>query len=215
MTERVVQDRPVGFLASSDARQRAQWKLLAMVAVLSLPVAVAVWAYWQGTTRGQLEWGELLHPARAVGALKGYDLQGHERALAALKGQWLLVSVQPAACPSRCQEHLQLLHQLRETLGKDKDRVDAVWLVPQTEQTVVPISWAHDFQILRVPLDGLRAWLAQPSDEALDAWVFVVDPLGNAMARFPAHFDSAEARKMRRVLERLLRASVAWDGPGR
>ena len=44
---------------------------------------------------------------------------------------------------------------------------------------------------------------------------YVVDPLGNAMARFPAQFDGAGAKQMRRVWERLLRASVAWDPPGR
>jgi len=43
----------------------------------------------------------------------------------------------------------------------------------------------------------------------------VVDPMGNWMMRFPAGLDAAGASKAKRDLERLLRASVSWDEPGR
>ena len=35
------------------------------------------------------------------------------------------------------------------------------------------------------------------------------------MMRLPAVFDISNSAKARRDLERLLRASVSWDGPGR
>lgn len=215
-SSRVAAGQPDQVAGQAKDRRRAHWKLLAMVVVLSLPVAVAFWAYWQGTTAGRLEWGELIDPPRPVGALQGRDLQGKERSLATLKGQWLLVSVQPGACPPACQERLRLLHQLRETLGKDKDRVDAVWLVPHGQPLAQgSASWGSDFQILQVSPTDVGAWLPAADGDALDTALFVVDPLGNAMARFPANYDSTGARKVRRVLERLLRASVAWDAPGR
>ena len=47
----------------------------------------------------------------------------------ALKGQWLLVSVGGGACDKACEDHLYQQRQLREILGKDKDRLDRVWLV--------------------------------------------------------------------------------------
>lgn len=61
----------------------------------------------------------------------------------------------------------------------------------------------------------LQAWLPVPEGMAQRDYIFVVDPMGNAMMRLPAVFDSAGANLARRDMDRLLRASVAWDAPGR
>jgi hypothetical protein len=45
--------------------------------------------------------------------------------------------------------------------------------------------------------------------------LYLVDPLGNWMMRFPAGRDRAGAAKAKRDLERLLRASSSWDRAGR
>jgi hypothetical protein len=45
--------------------------------------------------------------------------------------------------------------------------------------------------------------------------LYLVDPLGNLMMRFPAQMDAAGAGKAKRDLERVLRASAFWDTPGR
>ena len=45
--------------------------------------------------------------------------------------------------------------------------------------------------------------------------LYLVDPMGNWMMRFPAQLDLAAAAKAKRDLERLLRASSSWDQPGR
>ena len=60
----------------------------------------------------------------STGAAKAIGL-----VLPALKGQWLLVSVSGGACDASCEGHLYLQRQLRESLGREKDRVDWVWLV--------------------------------------------------------------------------------------
>jgi hypothetical protein len=45
--------------------------------------------------------------------------------------------------------------------------------------------------------------------------LYVVDPIGNWMMRFPAGMDRATASRAKRDLERLLRASAFWDKAGR
>jgi hypothetical protein len=45
--------------------------------------------------------------------------------------------------------------------------------------------------------------------------LYVVDPMGNWMMRFPARMDAAGASRAKRDLDRLLRASASWDEPGR
>jgi hypothetical protein len=45
--------------------------------------------------------------------------------------------------------------------------------------------------------------------------MYVVDPMGNWMMRFPANLKVQNAPKAKADLERLLRASAFWDNPGR
>jgi hypothetical protein len=42
------------------------------------------------------------------------------------------------ACDATCEKHLYLQRQLRESLGKDKDRLDWVWLVPDDQPLSSP-----------------------------------------------------------------------------
>jgi hypothetical protein len=45
--------------------------------------------------------------------------------------------------------------------------------------------------------------------------MYVVDPQGNLMMRFPPATDTSAAKNIKRDLDRLLRASSSWDLPGR
>jgi hypothetical protein len=45
--------------------------------------------------------------------------------------------------------------------------------------------------------------------------LYVIDPMGHFMMRFPAHMDVAGASKAKKDLDRLMRASASWDQAGR
>lgn len=193
-----------------------RWKLIAIMLLCSLPVMVSYLAYFVVRPQGQAGFGTLIDPVRPVNALLGRDLNGVERPLAALKGQWLLVSVGAGACAKDCQQRLFLQRQLRKTLGKDQERVDWVWLVNDNTPVVDSLRQALDGAVvLRLDHAALAHWLVAPNGQAVSDFLYVVDPLGNTMMRFPAQFDGAGAAKARRDLDRLLRASVSWDTPGR
>ena len=120
------------------------------------------------------------------------------------------------ACDQTCQQRLFLQRQLRETLGKDRERVDWVWLVSDD----VPIDASmrgplKDAVVLRVDDNVLKTWLEVPQGKAVADYIFVVDPLGNTMMRLPSTFGAGEVTKAKRDLDRLLRASLSWDPPGR
>ena len=69
--------------------------------------------------------------------------------------------------------------------------------------------------VLRVAPDELAGWLAPASGQLLPDHLYLVDPLGNLMMRFPADMDMATAVRAKRDLDRLLRASSSWDTEGR
>lgn len=61
----------------------------------------------------------------------------------------------------------------------------------------------------------LADWLAPAAGQALTEHLYVVDPMGHWMMRFPAGLDKAGAGRAKRDLERLMRASASWDQAGR
>jgi hypothetical protein len=69
--------------------------------------------------------------------------------------------------------------------------------------------------VLRVSPAELQTWLRPEQGAAIQDHLYVVDPLGNWMMRFPARMDVDQAPKVKRDMERLLRASAFWDTPGR
>jgi len=69
--------------------------------------------------------------------------------------------------------------------------------------------------VLQVDAGALAQWLAAAPGHQLSDHLYVIDPMGNWMMRFPAGLDMAGAAKAKRDLERLLRASASWDQPGR
>jgi len=165
---------------------------------------------------GRRNFGELIDPQRPLPAQAVVSLSGQTSSLKALKGQWLLLSVAGAACDEVCSRHLYLQRQLREGLGKDKERVDWVWLIPDAAPVPDQLLPAlKDATVLRVDGQALSDWLAPASGYQLTEHLYLVDPLGNWMMRFPANLDLASAAKVKRDLERLLRASNSWDQPGR
>lgn len=193
-------------------------KLLGIVLVCSLPFLLAYFAFFVVRPQGEASFGKLIVPAREMPPAIATTLEGTSMPLAALKGQWLLVKVDGAACVRDCQKQLVLLRQLRLTLAKDMERVDWVWLINDDAPVDASLRDAlrkDKATLLRLATQPLQQWLAPADAQALTASFFVVDPMGNAMMRFPAQMDTAAAAKARRDLEHLLRASYAWDAPGR
>lgn len=202
-------------LAAQRTRQ-GRWKMLGVLLACAAPVIASYFAYYVVRPEGRRNYGELVEPQRPMPAMAAQALDGTAQPLASLQGQWLLVSVAGGACDAQCQGNLYLQRQLRESLGKDKERVDWVWLV--TDGAPIPATIAPALQparVLRVDEAALARWLAPAPGHALMEHLYVVDPLGHWMLRFPAHMDAKDAVRARRDLDRLLRASASWDPPGR
>jgi hypothetical protein len=220
-------DEPLGLTVHSlpvpqealarDSRRTAlgRWKMLAVLAICAAPVVASYLTYYVIRPQGRPNYGELV-PERPLPALSATSLDGAGVSLRSLRGQWLLVSVAGGACDAACERHLYLQRQLRESLGKDKDRVDWVWLVADgkpVRQALLPAL--AQATVLRVDEAQLQRWLAPAPGRALGDHLYLVDPMGNWMLRFPAELGLATAPKAKGDLERLLRASASWDQPGR
>jgi cytochrome oxidase Cu insertion factor (SCO1/SenC/PrrC family) len=192
-------------------------KMLLVLGVCAAPVIASYLTYFVIRPEGRTNYSEFVMPPREIpAALPLRDLTAQPVSATGLHGQWLVVVTAGGACDARCESNLVLQRQLVEALGKDKDRVDKVWLIADdatpTPALLKAIGGSQPATVLRVPADALAQWLSPADGHQLNEHLYLVDPMGQWMMRTPVDPDPA---KLKRDLERLLRASASWDQPGR
>ncbi|MDB5931194.1 MAG: hypothetical protein JWR60_2901 [Polaromonas sp.] len=193
-----------------------RWKMILVLLVCASPVIASYLTYYVIRPEGRRNFGELIDPQRPLPAMATQTLDGRPGQLTALKNQWLLLTVAGGACDTRCEQNLYFQRQLRESLGREKERLDRVWLVNDEAPVRAALLPAlAQATVLRVRPADVADWLAPAPGKRLQDHLYLVDPLGNLMMRFPADMDAAAAAKAKRDLDRLLRAAGSWDKEGR
>jgi hypothetical protein len=205
-----------GNVATIARTKNGRWKMLMVLLLCASPVIASYITYYIIRPEGRRNFGELIQPQKVVPNLNATNLSGANVNLQTLTGQWLLVSVSGGACDARCQKHLYLQRQLRETLGKEKDRLDWVWLVSDAvpiAPTILPAL--KDATVLRLPAEQITTWMQPAQGQQLTDHLYLIDPMGNWMMRFPQGLDAATAKKAKSDIDRVMRASASWDKAGR
>ena len=202
--------------ANEQSTFNGRLKMLMVLLVCAAPVIASYFTYYVVRPEGRRNYGELINPPVGMPDVQARDERGGMVPLRSLKGQWLLVAVGSGACDDACQQNLYFQRQLREVLGKDKDRMDRIWFIADdapVAQSLLPAL--NQLQALRLDSGALQGWLKPAAGHALTDHLYVIDPMGNWMMRFPAAMDVSSASKAKRDLERLMRASSSWDQAGR
>lgn len=156
-----------------------------------LPVAASflIWAFdlAPGSTGN---YGTLLSP-KPVGAAS----------VAALRGRWILVQFDGGACAAACERKLYLMRQVRRAQGREMQRVARLWLLTDDVHPRAELLAAIEGTVV-APAGALANTF--PAERSSADHVYLVDPLGNLMMRFPQNPDPMRVIK---DLQRLLRAS--------
>lgn len=202
--------------AVSQRTRSGRLKMLLVLALCALPVVASYVTYFVIRPELRNSYGTLVEPTRAMPeGLSLVDLEGRRVAAPSLRGQWLFVVVAGGACDAACENALFLQRQLRETLGRDRQRLDKLWLIPDDAPVRPEVRMAvgagtAPAMALRVPRADLERWLEPASGQALERHLYVVDPMGEWMMRFP---PEPEPARVKRDIDRLLRASASWQRP--
>jgi hypothetical protein len=162
-------------------------KLGLLFAVCAAPFVLGWLVYELRIGSGQAgNYGELITPRPVAGPLTP------------LRGKWVFVTFDAAACDAACEKKLYVVRQTRRAQGKEMDRIERLWVVtdggkPRPE--------------LLAAIEGTR--LASAEAAFIDSfpgrqYIYLVDPLGNLMMRFPPEPDPAKVIK---DLQRLLKYS--------
>ena len=187
---------------ASPQPRRSRLTLWLILATCAAPIAASYIAYYFWQPTGHVNYGELIAP-RALPDAPLQTAEGRSFRFSDLKGEWVLLTVDRAVCDERCRTHLVYTRQVRLAQGKEAERIERVWLLTDggtpdpallAEQPGLTVVRAADSELLRaLPAN------ASPADH-----IYVVDPLGNLMMRFPPNPDP---RRILKDMARLLRHS--------
>ena len=177
-------------------------KFLMMLGVFAVPMVAAWLAYFGWHPDSRKNYGELL-PVTPLQHTAGALLNGESFKLDQMQGKWVMVYVGSAACNEACAKQLYYMRQTRIAQGKDQDRIERLWVLTDAGAPEPALLNAHAG--LRVWRAGDEAFVRQfPMQHEGATHVYLVDPLGNLMLRFP---EQADPKGMIKDLKLLLKAS--------
>jgi len=177
-------------------------KLLGIAALAAAPVVGSYLLYWFWAPDRFTNYGTLLPPAAVpTAALKA--VTGEQVSLQSLRGRWVFLAVDSGQCDAVCEAKLWKMRQVRQAQGKELGRIERVLLV---EDAVAPNEQ------LRSEYQG--TWFVSENDARLRTLlvapqsarrhIYLIDPLGNLMLRFP---EDADPKLMIKDMTRLLKYS--------
>lgn len=195
-----------GASALSAQQQSGRIKFLLILLVCAAPLLLSYLTYYVIKPGGRTNYGALIDPREhpIPPALGLTTLDGKPVALAAYEGKWVMLQSGP--CQAACHQDLTVMRQLRLMQGKDMDRLARVWLI--TDPAPLDIMLMREFDgtdMLRAPAAALKAWLPVAAGDSPAGHLYLIDPRGHLMMRFP---KNPEPSKVKKDIGKLLKASA-------
>lgn len=184
-------------------RGRRQFLLLAAVFLGPLVLAFVIYYGFNWRPAGSSEHGELLKPPTRLPDV----VLGAERAgvVPTFRRKWSLIVIAQNGCSDECQAVLYETRQIRKALSRDRDRTQRILVISgEFDRTTLQLQHP-DLVIVSddMPAAGM---LKESMAEAVPQYIYLADPLGNLMMRFPRdsgmkaiHTDLKKLLKLSRI----------------
>jgi hypothetical protein len=187
--------------------RKGRWKLFLVLAICAAPLAASYFTYYVVKPEGRTNYGTILDPRQHIAPeLHGETMDAKRMEIADLNGKWIMLQVDSANCEVKCQKKQYDIRQLRAAQGKNTDRIERVWLTTDSlkidPKLLVGIEGTH---IIKTDETILGKWLPVDEGTKIQDHIYIIDPLGNLMMRFP---KDADANKIKKDLSKLLKASA-------
>lgn len=192
--------------ATPDHPRQGNGTLWLILAVCLLPFVASTALYYFAQPKNRMNYGDLIAPPAQLPDLALVELDGKPLRLSSLRGKWTMVQVDGAGCSAACLDKLYKMRQVRLTQGKNMNRVQRLWIIDDTGS--VSDSVLRDYAgtiIVRADNPKMGELMRSlPATAAPSEHIWLVDPLGNVMLRYP---PAADPSRMKNDLTRVLRVS--------
>ena len=176
-----------------------------LIAVLfAVPLIASYLAFFVWLPEGRVNYGDLLE-VRPLAEVPLRRLDGRTFRFSELRGKWVMVSIDAGACARSCKAKLFMMRQQRLMQGREMDRLERVFLVE--DDAPLPAMLLREFDGTRVlRASGSPLLNAFPAQSARRDHIYLVDPRGNLMMRFPG---APDPYRMNKDIDRLFKAQGA------
>ena len=177
--------------------------LILLVCILPFVGSYALYLFWRPEKLAN--YGELIQQAPLAGVTVR-ERGGSEFRFADLRGKWVFLMADSGACDAHCRQKLYYMRQIRLTQGKDQGRIERVWLI--TDHITPAAAIDHEYRgTLHVAPATAEFVSRLPAPRSVTDHIYVVDPLGNLMMRYPRDLDP---NRMKGDVTRLIGLSKGW-----
>jgi hypothetical protein len=191
--------------AQNTPRPRGRLKLLLVLLACAAPVLASYFTYYVIRPEGRVNYADLIEPQRPVLDLPLTTTEGVTETLASVRGKWILVVMGAPSCDASCEQSLYNIRQVRLTTGRERERVLRLWLLTEPGDPPAELLAKHEGLIIgRAAPEALSERFPAATGSRVEDHIYIIDPLGNLMMRFPARADPS---RMKKDLNKLLRAS--------
>ena len=187
-------------------RKRGRWMLWLVLLVCASPMIASYFTYYVIKPEKRNNYGTLIDQrAHPIPAMATTTLDGKPAALEQFKGKWVMLMVAPGTCDEACRKQLFAMRQLRTMQGKEMERIERVWLITDREPLDTMVIREYDgTHMLRADAQAIASWLPADPGTSVSDHIYMIDPLGHLMMRFP---KDPEPRKVHKDIYKLLKAS--------
>jgi cytochrome oxidase Cu insertion factor (SCO1/SenC/PrrC family) len=187
---------------SDEIARKNRIKFLLLMLLMLSPVIISIALHMtEFRPEGTVNYGELLEVKALQGQAREIEQNTIYRARD-MRGKWSLITIDSGECDDYCQKKLYQMRQVRLVQNTEKERVERIWLIDddlmphqdvKTEYAGTVLLSAKDSSLL-----GEFSADISPRDH-----IYVVDPMGNLMMRYPRDADPSRISKDLKLLLKL------------
>lgn len=177
-------------------------KLLLLMTLMIAPIALSYLLFFWGAPSGRVNYGELIE-VKVLPDIALRKTDGVTFNISQLRGKWIMLVVDSGMCDESCRKKLYFMRQIRLMQKTEMERIERVWLIDDDK---IPKSGIlKDFKgTVLINAKGSEMLKAIPAKISQHDHIYMIDPLGNLMMRFPKDVDPS---RMAKDLKRLLKIS--------
>ena len=164
--------------------------------------------FWQ--PQNFTNYGELI-PALPLAGVTIPVRYGEPLRVDEFSGKWIFLMTDSGRCDDYCRSKLYVMRQIRLTQGKARQRIERVWVISDGAQPPQDINLAYrGTRIIHSAGDDFLRRLPAPTSPR--DHIYLVDPFGNLMMRFPRN---ADPQRMKKDIDKLIKISDGWVQTGK
>ncbi|MEI6191710.1 MAG: hypothetical protein WCP13_01345 [Nitrosomonadaceae bacterium] len=176
--------------------------MLLLMLLMGAPIILSYLLYFLGTPSGSVNYGELMETKPLPEAIL-HRIDNTSFSINQLRGKWVLLVIDSGVCEESCRKKLYYMRQVRLSQKTEMQRIERVLLID--DDRIPEINIEKEFKgtwLINAKNNKLLG--AIPAKVSQHDHIYVIDPLGNLMMRFPKDVDPS---LMLKDLKRLLKIS--------